>query len=155
MAQQEINYWLMKSEPDIYGIDHLIKEGTTLWDGIRNYQARNFMRNMRPNDLAFFYHSNCKSPCISGLMKVTEVNIIDPTQFDKKSKYFDPKSTQKKPIWDCVKLVFVQKFNKQLSLRELKSIYNENELQILRKGNRLSITPINSSVAKDILERIQ
>ena len=145
----------MKSEPDIYGIDHLMEEGSTLWDGIRNYQARNFMRDMKPNDLAFFYHSNCKFPGISGLMKVTEVNLIDPTQFDQNSRYFAPKSTIEKPIWDCVKLVFIKKFNEQLSLKELKSIYNEDELQILRKGNRLSITPINFSVAKDILERIQ
>ena len=148
------NWWLMKSEPDVYGIDHLQKEGSTLWDGIRNYQARNFMRQMNLNDLAFFYHSNCQSPCISGLMKVTEVKIVDPTQFDSTSKYFAPKSTKEKAIWDCVKVAFLKKFARELSLKELKSIYSQDELQILRKGNRLSITPISSVVAKDILERI-
>ena len=151
---ENISYWLMKSEPDVYGIEHLQEEGSTLWDGIRNYQARNFMRQMKPNDLAFFYHSNCKSPCISGLMKVTEVKIVDPTQFDPNSKYFAPKSTKEKAIWDCAKVVFLKKFTRELSLKELKSIYNQDELQILRKGNRLSITPISSTVAKDILDRI-
>ena len=91
----EINYWLMKSEPDAYSIDNLKNDGVTLWDGIRNYQARNFMRDMNKKDKVFFYHSNCKPPGIVGLMEVIDLNIIDPTQFDKDSKYFDPKSNLK------------------------------------------------------------
>ena len=82
----EINYWLMKSEPDVYGINDLMKEQVTLWDGIRNYQARNFMRSMKISDQAFFYHSNCKPPGIVGLMEVIKTRLIDPTQFDNKSK---------------------------------------------------------------------
>ena len=83
-------YWLMKSEPDVYGIQHLQQEGTTLWDGIRNYQARNFMRSMVCGDQAFFYHSNAKPPGIVGMMEVIETGITDPSQFDPTSKYFDP-----------------------------------------------------------------
>ena len=86
----DISYWLMKSEPDVYGIEHLRKEKSTLWDGIRNYQARNFMRTMNVGDQAFFYHSNCKPPGIIGLMEVTETGLVDPTQFDylfSKSRY--------------------------------------------------------------------
>ena len=90
-------YWLMKSEPDVYGIDHLKAEGTTLWDGIRNYQARNFMRSMQIGDLAFFYHSNTKPPGIVGLMEVIETQLTDPSQFDATSKYFDPTVTPEKP----------------------------------------------------------
>ena len=96
----EINYWLMKSEPDAYSIDTLKNDRETLWDGIRNYQARNFMRNMNKGDKVFFYHSNCKPPGIVGMMEVIDLNIIDPTQFDKDSKYFDPKSKPDNPRWD-------------------------------------------------------
>ena len=102
----EINYWLMKSEPDAYSIDTLKNDKETLWDGIRNYQARNFMRNMNKGDKVFFYHSNCKPPGIVGLMEVIDLNIVDPTQFDKDSKYFDSKSKPEKPKWDCVKVKF-------------------------------------------------
>ena len=111
-----LQYWLMKSEPDAYGIDHLRQEGTTLWDGIRNYQARNFMRTMQPGDQAFFYHSNCKPPGIVGLMEVTETQLVDPTQFDPKAKYYDPKSSPDKPRWDCAKLRYLGQFQAMLSL---------------------------------------
>ena len=92
MVQKDPSYWLMKSEPDAYSIDTLKKEGVTLWDGIRNYQARNFMRKMAIGDKVFFYHSNCKPPGIVGFMEITQLNIVDPTQFQKESKYYDPKS---------------------------------------------------------------
>ena len=139
MAQQEINYWLMKSEPDAYSINQLKKESTTLWDGIRNYQARNFMRSMKIGDQAFFYHSNCNPPGIVGFMEVIKTNLIDPTQFDSTSKYFDPKSSSEKPKWDCA---------------ELKEIYSPEELQVVRKGNRLSITPILPKIAINLLHRL-
>ena len=116
-----INYWLMKSEPDAYSIDTLKKDGVTLWDGIRNYQARNFMRKMNIGDKVFFYHSNCKPPGIVGLMEVIDLNIVDPTQFDKDSKYFDPKSKPDKPRWDCVKVEYKFKSNK---------IFNSGKLSI-------------------------
>ena len=135
----EEKFWLMKSEPDAYSIDNLKSEGLTLWDGIRNYQARNFMRKMTIGDKVFFYHSNCKPPGIAGLMEVIGLNIVDPTQFQKKSKYFDPKSSQEKPRWDCVKVKYLFKAYKYLSLPELKILFNEDELLLVKKGNRLSI----------------
>ena len=151
----EPNYWLMKSEPDAYSIDLLEKDGVTLWDGIRNYQARNFMRQMAKGDIVFFYHSNCKPPGIVGLMEVIDLNIIDPTQFEKKSKYFDPKSKPESPRWDCVKVKFISKSKKILSLPELKIMFKEEELLVVKKGNRLSITPIDNEIAKVILEKIK
>ena len=148
------NYWLMKSEPDAYSIDSLKEDGVTLWDGIRNYQARNFMRKMVKGDKVFFYHSNCKPPGIVGLMEVTDLNIIDPTQFDKESKYFDPKSSPENPRWDCVKVKFIFKAIKILSLPELKILFNEEELLLVKKGNRLSIIPIKQDIAKLILKKL-
>ena len=148
------NFWLMKSEPDAYSIDTLKNDQVTLWDGIRNYQARNFMRNMNIGDKVFFYHSNCKPPGIVGLMEVIDLNLVDPTQFDKNSKYFDPKSIPGKPRWDCVKVKYISKSNKILSLPELKNLFNEDELLVVKKGNRLSIVPIKSEVAKKLLEKI-
>ena len=150
----EINYWLMKSEPDAYSIDSLKTDGVTLWDGIRNYQARNFMRNMNKGDKVFFYHSNCKPPGIVGLMEVIDQKIIDPTQFDKDSKYYDPKSKPNNPRWDCVKVKYLYKLNKMVSLPELKLLFNEDELLVVKKGNRLSIVPILADVAKILLEKI-
>ena len=150
----EINYWLMKSEPDAYSIDTLKNDGVTLWDGIRNYQARNFMRKMNKGDKVFFYHSNCKPPGIVGLMEVIDLNIVDPTQFDQDSKYFDPKSKPDNPRWDCVKVKYKSKSNKILSLPELKILFNEDELLVVRKGNRLSILPVRNDIAKILLEKI-
>ena len=151
----EPNYWLMKSEPDAYSIDSLKKDVVTLWDGIRNYQARNFMRNMNIGDKVFFYHSNCKPPGIVGLMEVINLNIVDPTQFDKNSKYFDPKSSPNNPRWDCVKVKYIFESKKILSLPELKILFSEDELLVVKKGNRLSILPVRCDVAKKILEKIK
>ncbi len=154
MAQQEPSYWLMKSEPDVYGISQLKKESTTLWDGIRNYQARNYMRTMAIGDKAFFYHSNCKPPGIVGIMEIIKLGLIDPTQFDPKSNYYDPKSLKEKPRWDCVELKYLGRFSEMLSLEEMRSIYTQEELPVIRKGNRLSILPIPTKTAKDILKRL-
>ena len=145
----------MKSEPDAYSIDNLKSDGVTLWDGIRNYQARNFMRRMQIGDKIFFYHSNCKPPGIVGLMEVIDLNIIDPTQFQKESKYFDPKSSPEKPRWDCVKVKYLLKGNKFLSLPELKILFNEEELLLIKKGNRLSIIPVEIKIASIILDKIK
>ena len=150
----EPNYWLMKSEPHAYSIDNLKNDVVTLWDGIRNYQARNFMRKMNKGDKVFFYHSNCRPPGIVGLMEVIDLNIVDPTQFDKNSKYFDPKSKAEKPRWDCVKVKYISTLNKMLSLPELKILFSEDELLVVKKGNRLSILPIRNEVAKILLEKI-
>ena len=145
----------MKSEPDAYSIDSLKNDGVTLWDGIRNYQARNFMRKMSVGDKVFFYHSNCKPPGIVGLMKVIDLGIIDPTQFEKDSKYYDPKSKITNPRWDCVKVEYVFKSNKILSLNELKKLFSEEDLLVVKKGNRLSIVPVKIDVAKILLKIIK
>jgi predicted RNA-binding protein with PUA-like domain len=144
-------YWLMKSEPEVYGIDHLQREGTTLWDGIRNYQARNFMRAMQIGDQAFFYHSNTKPPGIIGLMEVIETHLIDPSQFDPNSKYFDPSATPEKPRWDCVKLRYVRHFERLLSLDRLRENFSPDELGVVKRGNRLSILPVDSASAERLL----
>jgi len=150
-----INYWLMKSEPDAYSIDTLEKEKETIWDGIRNYQARNFMRRMEIGDKAFFYHSNCKPPGIVGLMKIVGKNIIDPTQFDRNSKYYDSKSDKSKPRWDCVKVKILFKSKKIISLQELRSLFNEEELLVVKKGNRLSILPVPKKSANLLINKLK
>ena len=144
----------MKSEPDAYGIADLRRETTTLWDGIRNYQARNFMRTMQPGDHAFFYHSNCKPPGIIGLMEVVEVGLVDPTQFDPKAKYYDPKSSPDKPRWDCARLRFCGEFSELLSLDQLRDLYTEEQLPVIKRGNRLSILPVPDATAQDLLSRL-
>ena len=151
----EKNYWLMKSEPDAYSIETLEKEKETIWDGIRNYQARNFMRKMEIGDQAFFYHSNCKPPGIVGLMEIVSKNIIDPTQFDKNSKYYDSKSDKLNPRWDCVKVQFLCKSKEIISLQELKSLFKEDELLVVKKGNRLSILPVVQKSANLLISKLK
>lgn len=141
----------MKSEPDVYGIQHLQREGTTLWDGIRNYQARNFMRSMSIGDRAFFYHSNAKPPGIVGMMEVIETGITDPSQFDSENKYFDPKSKPEAPRWDCVRLKYVGTFAAMLSLDALREQFSVEELPVVRNGNRLSILPVPDASAERLL----
>ena len=155
MVKKEINYWLMKSEPDAYSIQDLRREEETLWDGIRNYQARNFMRSMKIGDQAFFYHSNTKPPGIVGLMGIIETNIIDPFQFDQSSKYFDKKSKRDNPRWDCVKTKFICEFKNMITLKELSETYTSEELTLVRKGNRLSIMPIEKNIALDLLNKLE
>ena len=145
-------HWLLKSEPDAYGIDDLRKAKTTIWDGIRNYQARNYLLSAKVGDLAFFYHSNSKPPGIVGLGKVTAINVVDPTQFDETSHYFDPTSKRDAPRWQTVKLGFVEKFPNYLSLDELRERFSGEELMVVRKGLRLSVTPVDDAVAAQLLE---
>jgi len=148
---KSMNYWLMKSEPEVYSIDNLKKEGQTLWDGVRNYQARNFMRTMVIGDSVFFYHSNTKPPGIVGLMEVIENNVIDPTQFDPQSDYYDPKSSSENPRWQTVKVKFVRAFPQIISLDKLKETFRPEELLVVKKGNRLSVIPIATNIAEKIL----
>ena len=151
----KIKYWLMKSEPDAYSIETLEREKETIWDGIRNYQARNFMRKMEIGDQAFFYHSNCKPPGIVGLMEIVSKNIIDPTQFDKNSKYYDSKSDKLNPRWDCVKVQFLCKSKEIISLQELRSLFKEDELLVVKKGNRLSILPVLQKSANLLISKLK
>lgn len=146
-----MKYWLMKSEPDVYGIDDLKRDRQTIWDGVRNYQARNFLRSMEVGDRAFFYHSNAKPPGIVGLMQVAEGNIDDPTQFDASSKYYDPKSPPDNPRWQTVKVEFVEVFAEMIALDTLRETFSEEELWVVRRGNRLSVIPVDEEVAEKIL----
>ncbi|ESA35459.1 hypothetical protein N836_12195 [Leptolyngbya sp. Heron Island J] len=141
----------MKSEPDVYSIDDLERDRNEIWDGVRNYQARNFLKSMAIGDIAFFYHSNTKPPGIAGLMKIGKEMVVDPTQFDQSSKYYDPKSTPETPRWHTVTVTYLETFEHYISLDELKSKFDPDELQVVKRGNRLSVMPITEDVAKRIL----
>jgi predicted RNA-binding protein with PUA-like domain len=133
----------MKSEPDAFSIDDLKKSRTQSWDGVRNYQARNFMRDqMQVGDLAFFYHSNCTPPGIVGIMQVCKSSHPDFTAFDPDSKYYDSKSTNQTPRWFMVDVAFKRKFSQMITLGALKAETALAGMQLLRKGNRLSILPV-------------
>jgi len=147
-----MNYWLLKSEPNDYSIDDLERDRAAIWDGVRNYQARNFLRKMQPSDIAFFYHSNVKPPAIVGLVRIIENGIADPTQFDSSSKYYDPKATVESPRWQTVKVEFVEKFKQPISLAQLKETFSPEEFVLVKKGNRLSVMPVNQEVAQRILK---
>ena len=146
-----MRYWLMKSEPDVYSIEDLRRDRTEIWDGVRNYQARNFLKEMEPGDLAFFYHSNTKPPGIVGLMKIVESQVVDPTQFDASNKYYDPKSTPENPRWHTVTVGYEKTFSKMLTLNQLKETFSPEELLVVRRGNRLSVMPVEMETAKRIL----
>ena len=137
----------MKSEPDVYSIDDLARDGSEPWDGIRNYQARNMMRDdMRMGDRVFFYPSNCKDIGIVGTARVTSAAYPDPTQFDPKSNYFDPKSSDENPRWCLVDVGFVRKLKRTITLAELKAQAGLDGFTLTRKGNRLSIMPVSDEV---------
>ncbi|MHC5600083.1 MAG: EVE domain-containing protein [Nostoc sp.] len=146
-----MNYWLMKSEPEVYSIADLQQQSETIWDGVRNYQARNFLRQMSEGDLAFFYHSNTNPPGIVGLMRVVKKDIADPTQFEPKSKYYDPKSNSESPRWQTVVVEFVETFSNPILLSILKEEFSAEELMVVRQGNRLSVMPVPEAVALKIL----
>lgn len=148
-------YWLMKSEPNTYSIDQLKADKTTLWDGIRNYQARNFMmKAMKVGDEVLFYHSNTKPPGIIGLAIISKQAQPDPTQFNKNSQYFDPKSDQANPRWHCVEVKFKKKFNYMLSLDELKNNPVFSNMLVIKKGQRLSIQPVEKKDFEVVLKYV-
>ncbi len=146
-----MNYWLLKSEPDVFSIDDLKKQKTTIWDGVRNYQARNFLRAMQVGDLAFFYHSSTEPPGIVGLCRVLETNLADPSQFDPQSPYHDPTSSKDNPRWWTVRVGFVEKYKQMLTLELLREKFSPDELILLRRGNRLSVMPVATEVAERII----
>jgi predicted RNA-binding protein with PUA-like domain len=150
-----MTYWLMKSEPDVYSIFDLKRDTETLWDGVRNYQARNYLRSMKPGDLAFFYHSNTTPPGIVGLMRVTQSGITDPTQFDPNSKYYDSKSAPDAPRWQTVTLEFVELFPKIITLDTLRQTFAPEDLWVVRQGNRLSVMPVEEAIAQKIVAMAQ
>jgi predicted RNA-binding protein with PUA-like domain len=141
-----VKYWVMKSEPDVFGIDDLQARPrkTEHWDGVRNYQVRNMMRDeMRKGDLAFFYHSSCAVPGIAGIAKIVKEAYPDPSQFDPESKYHDPRSKPDNPAWLMVDVQFVRKFPRVITLVELKAQAALAGMRLLQKGNRLSILPVS------------
>jgi predicted RNA-binding protein with PUA-like domain len=134
----------MKSEPDVFSIDDLAKDKTTWWEGVRNYQARNFMsQQMKVGDEVLFYHSNAEPSGIAGLAVVTKAAAPDKTQFDKKSEYFDPKATVEKPNWFCVQVGYKAKFSEVLSLNDLRENEKLADMLVLKKGQRLSVQPVD------------
>jgi predicted RNA-binding protein with PUA-like domain len=133
----------MKSEPDVFSIDDLAKKKKSGWDGVRNYQARNFMRDeMKLADTVLFYHSSCEIPGIAGLAKVSKLSHPDPSQWDPKSEYYDPKATKEVPRWFMVEVEFVEKFESIVTLATLKSTKGLEEMPVVQKGSRLSINPV-------------
>jgi predicted RNA-binding protein with PUA-like domain len=146
-------YWLMKSEPDVYSIDTLRKNSCEMWGkSVRNYQARNMIRDdMKIGDGIFFYQSNCKDIGILGIAKVASKPYPDPTQFDKNSHYFDEKSSKDNPRWFSIDVEFVRKFSRTIALAEIKAEKTLEGMILTRRGNRLSITPVNENHWQKIL----
>lgn len=147
-------YWLFKSEPTTFSIDDLVQSPhkTTCWEGVRNYQARNFLKSMNVGDLGFFYHSNTDPPAIVGIMKVVKAAYPDSFAFDSRSRYFDPRSTPNSPRWFLVDVQFVKKFPQALSLDQLRAIKGLEKMELLRKGSRLSIQPVRPEEWQRVLD---
>jgi len=146
-----MNYWLFKSEPDVFGIDRLEREGRTEWSGVRNFQARNNMRAMRVGDRGFFYHSSVKPPGIVGICEVIREAYPDFTQFEKGGEYEDPTSRAERPKWYMVDVGFVRAFPRMLTLDELRTMPELAEMPLLRRGQRLSVQPVSESEWNAIL----
>ena len=139
-----MRHWLIKSEPDVFGIDDLAKVKQEPWSGVRNYQARNYMwKEMKAGDLALFYHSNAKPPGVTGIARVVGTPYPDPTQFDAQSEYFDPKSKAENPRWWLVDFEFVGKFSDMLTLEFIKADSVLSEMVVCQRGTRLSINPVD------------
>jgi len=147
-----MNYWLLKSEPDVYSIADLERDRREIWDGVRNYQARNFLKEMEVGDLALFYHSNTKPPGVAGLMRVVAARVVDPTQFERDSKYYDAKSPPDAPRWHTVEVEHLETFANYVPLATLKAHFGPEELLLVRRGNRLSVMPVPDRVAEAILQ---
>lgn len=153
-----MKYWLLKSEPSVFGIEDLKNrpDDTEHWDGVRNYQARNFMRDeMERGDLAFFYHSNCKLPGIVGIVEIVRSAYPDFTAFDPESDHFDPKSHHDNPRWFMVDVRFRQQFPRTISLNELKECIELQEMPLLRRGNRLSVMPVSGDQWQFIMSLVE
>mgnify|MGYP005749982149 CR=1 FL=1 len=148
-----MKHWLMKSEPEEFSIEALERVGTEPWTGVRNYQARNFMlKEMKVGDPILFYHSNCAVPGVVGIAEVASTPYPDPTQFERKSDYFDPKSSREEPRWWMVDVRFVRRFKRTVSLEDMKARADDfGDFALLRRGNRLSVLPVSAAQYKRIL----
>ncbi len=146
-------FWLMKSEPESYSIDALAQDGKTLWTGVRNYQARNFMmHSMNPGDKFLFYHSNAEPPGVFGIGKVVRPNCPDPSATDPKDEHRDPKATREMPIWFCAEVEFVSKFNNPVTLPQIRAEKSLAKMALLAPGQRLSVQPVRAEDFQKILE---
>ena len=150
-------FWLMKTEPDAFSWEDLkaSPDRTTMWDGVRNYQARNFLRDdMQTGDLVLFYHSG-KKPAVVGIAEIVKPGYPDHTAWDPKSSHFDPRSTPAKPVWYMVDIQLQQKFSRPLPLADLRKIKALKDMRLLRKGNRLSVIPVTAAEFRTIEERVE
>jgi predicted RNA-binding protein with PUA-like domain len=148
-----MNYWLIKSEPDCYSIDDLKKDKKTSWNGVRNYQARNFMRDqMKVGDMALFHHSSTKIPGVCGVAKVVSAPHPDASAFDTKDEHYDAKSKKENPTWICVDFAFVEKLPRLVSLEEIKRDHKLTGIMVAQTGSRLSIQPVSKAHFERILD---
>lgn len=147
-----MNYWLVKTEPDVYSIEDLRRDSYTAWTGVRNYQARNFLTSMRVGDRVLIYHSNAKPPGVVGIGVVKSEAKADETQFDKRGEYYDPKASREKPRWFCPDIQFSAAFSRMVTLDELREEPALEELLLLQRGSRLSVIPVIEKHYKKILK---
>ena len=149
-----MNYWLMKSEPDVFGIDDLARRPnqTEPWNGVRNYQARNYLRAMKKGDCAFFYHSSCAEPGVAGIVKITRAAYPDPTAFDPASEYYDARSTPEKPLWFMVDVKLVRKLKRIVPLSAIKAHSALKGMKLAQRGNRLSVMPLTAKEWNAVLK---
>ena len=146
------NYWLFKSEPGTYPIDDLARDGKTYWDGVRNYQARNFLRDrVKKGDLVFFYHSNAEPAGIAGLARVAKDGYPDPSAWDPQDRHYDPLSKRERPVWYGVDIEFVRKFDRMIPLETLRKVKGLEKMPLLKRGQRLSVQPVSQREAELIL----
>lgn len=141
-----MSYWLFKTEPDAFSIDDLKKRGTQgeIWDGVRNYQARNMLRDqVKVDDRVFIYHSNCETPGVVGIARVVEAGVVDPMQFNPESKYYDPGAKMDAPRWITVKVVYEKHLRQTATLAAIKAHPGLQDMQLVKRGNRLSILPVS------------
>lgn len=147
-----MNHWLMKSEPDVFSIDDLKRVKVEPWNGVRNYQARNFIREMKKGDGVLVYHSSCAVPGVAGLATIASAPYPDPTQFDPKNEYFDAGSDRGDPRWTLVDVRFQRKLKRVITLEEIKALPNLGDFALTRRGNRLSVLPVTAAQWEMILE---
>ena len=145
-------FWLMKTEPDVFSIDDLKKSKTTLWEGVRNYQARNHMMSMKLGDAVLFYHSSTDPSGVAGLAVVSALAVPDPAQFNKKSEYYEPRATKEKPVWYCPEIKFLAAFKNYVSLEQIKKDAALAEMLVIKKGQRLSVQPVSQKEFEHIAE---
>lgn len=148
MTSRARAYWLMKTEPDVFSISDLERKGVEPWDGVRNYQARNHMRQMNIDDYVLFYHSNAEPSGVAGIAKIVKTAYPDPSQFDPRSKYYDPKSPPGDPRWSLVEVGFIERFASVVSLATLKADERLSDMVVVQRGSRLSVQPVTKTEFK-------